>query len=546
MTNRRRIKLIGVSVLALLVCAFWMTQSWTRNLASVNRHESLYLKNAPQKSAIPDRWWFFLEESRIDRKVYELSLLHHPQTFAIVHATVFPMTGDRVLSDHTVIVEDGQIISVAPTKTAPIPRNAIRIDASGQYLIPGLTDAHVHQAVSSSQHLLNLAAGITTVRDMDGFPWTLAMRDRVRQGQLLAPNLYVAGTILNAQSMGWYARVVHTPEEGRLAVREQKQAGYEFIKVHNILPVETYDAIADEAKKQGLDLIGHVPQGITVAHAIASGQRTLEHFKGYILDATLTLSDEDYVSATRGANVWNCPTFYNYRLQLRGDEARAVLGGFEMRFVSPRDKRDWLALANQPANPVQQRVLPLSMKVFRDLLPIKARFLAGTDSGGGRAFMVPGFSLLEELRLMQEAGLTPLQALQSATVEPAKAMRKEKEFGTIEVGKRADLVLVSRDPRRSLDGFFQSIQAVSVRGVLLKRSDLDQMLQAVEDVYSHTWPGPDVAPSASDIDEVIQTYRQLTKEGYVLRTHHLDEMSKLLREAGKQELAEEISRMAIR
>ena len=160
--------------------------------------------------------------------------------------------------------------------------------------------------------------------------------------------------------------------------------------------------------------------------------------------------------------------------------------------------------------------------------------------------MVPGFSLLEELRLMQEAGLTPLQALQSATVEPAKAMRKEKEFGTIEVGKRADLVLVSRDPRRSLDGFFQSIQAVSVRGVLLKRSDLDQMLQAVEDVYSHTWPGPDVAPSASDIDEVIQTYRQLTKEGYVLRTHHLDEMSKLLREAGKQELAEEISRMAIR
>ncbi len=500
----------------------------------------------PEQVVIPKRWWFFLEESRIDQKIHHFSRTHHPQTFAVMHTTVIPMAGNGALKDHTVVVQDGRIIAVAPSSRAKIPRSAVRIDAKGQYLIPGLTDAHVHQAASSSQWLLELGAGITTVRDLDGFPWTLAVRDRIQRGQLLAPNLYVSGTILNAEPMEWYATVVRTPEEGRRAVRDQKKAGYDFIKVHNLLEVETYDAIADEARKQGIDVVGHIPQGITVAHAVAAGQRTFEHFKGYILDQTLTLSDEDYVSATRGAPVWNCPTFYTYRSSLRGDEARALLNGFEMRFVSPRDRRNWLARASEAANPLQQNILDLSLKIFRDLLPINAPFLAGTDSGGGYAFMVPGFALHEELRLMQKAGLTPLQVLQSATIEPAKAMRKEKEFGTVEPGKRADLVLLSRDPRRSLDHLFQSIRAVSVRGVLLNRHDLDDMLQAVEEVYSHTWPGPDVAPLASHIDEVVQTYRRLRKEGYVLKTHYLNEISQLLRRAGRGELADEVSGMEVR
>ena len=160
--------------------------------------------------------------------------------------------------------------------------------------------------------------------------------------------------------------------------------------------------------------------------------------------------------------------------------------------------------------------------------------------------MVPGLALHEELRLMEKAGLSRSQTLQSATIEPARAMRKDREFGSIEVGKRADLVLLSRDPRQSLDGLFESIEAVSVRGVLLDRRDLEQLLKAVEEVYSRTWPGPDVAPSPADVEEVVETYRSLRREGYVLKTHHLDEMSRLLRRMGKEQLAEEVSAMAVR
>jgi Amidohydrolase family len=279
---------------------------------------------------------------------------------------------------------------------------------------------------------------------------------------------------------------------------------------------------------------------------VAAGQRTFEHFKGYILDQTLTLSDEDYVSSTRGAAVWNCPTFYTYRSELRGDAARALLRGRDMRFVSPRDKHNWLRKADQPPNPAAQNILPLSEKILGDLLSIKTQFLAGTDSGGGYTFMVPGFALHEELRLMEKAGLSRWQVLQSATIEPARAVRKEREFGSIEVGKRADLVLLSKDPRQSLEGLFESIEAVSVRGALLDRPNLDELLKAVEEVYSRTWPGPAVEPSPEDIEEVVKTYRALRREGYVLKTHQLDETSRLLGRAGKQQLAEEVSAMAVR
>src|SRR5262249_22685521 len=157
------------------------------------------------------------------------------------------------------------------------------------------------------------------------------------------------------------------------------------------------------------------------------------------------------------------PTFYNYRLSLRGARARALVNDApEMRYVSARLRRAWLALADQPVSQAQLRVHPLSMRILRELLPIHPRLLAGTDSGGGRPYMVPGFALHEELRQLVEAGLTPMQALTAATVEPAQAMRRAREFGTIEPGKRADLVLLRRDPKQSIGEL--AIEAVMARG----------------------------------------------------------------------------------
>jgi imidazolonepropionase-like amidohydrolase len=246
---------------------------------------------------------YFADESRIDELLFNISRKHHPENFVIRNVTVISTTEGRAVPNQSIVVKDGRIVVVGPSASSQSARGVRTIDGAGAYLIPGLTDMHIHEFGSSSQHLLNLLAGVTSVRDMDGFPWTLRMREAVNRGELLAPNLYISGEILNGAPMGPYARVVTTPEAGRAAVRQDKLAGFDFIKVHNIMKPEVYEAILDEAHKQGIDVVGHIPQGIKVADAIRLGQKTMEHFKGYILDETLTISHEDYVSATNGADV---------------------------------------------------------------------------------------------------------------------------------------------------------------------------------------------------------------------------------------------------
>jgi len=526
--------------------AVWATSLYLLSCANP-RQPNTPARVEPSASTDSERWWYFLEESRIDRAVHDLSGQYRPSKLAIVHATLLSMSNQELKPDQTVVIDGGKFVAVGPTGQTAVPRDAKILEGTGRYLMPGLTDAHVHQEVSSSQHLLHLAMGITTVRDLDGHPWMLAMRDRIRNGRLLAPNVYLSGTILNAVPMEWYATVVRTPEEGRQQVRAQKAAGYDFIKVHNVLPLKTYLAIADEARINGLDLVGHIPQSVTIAQAVAAGQRTFEHLKGYILDRTLTLSTEDYVAATRGALVWNCPTLYTYVAQLRGQEARPrILTGPEMEYVSPRVRQRWLAIAEEPADPVQQGVFPLSLQVMRDLLPIHARFLAGTDSGGGYPLMVPGFALHEEVRLLVRAGLSPIQALEAATIEPARAMGREQEFGSIKVGKRADLLLLTRNPRLSISDLGKAIQSVVVRGILLGPADRERLLRAVHDIYAATWPGKNAQITGELITEIVQTHRQLAADSYVFRAHDLDELADLLAQAHRPEEADEMRRLAVR
>ncbi|HEY6180003.1 MAG TPA: FCD domain-containing protein, partial [Kofleriaceae bacterium] len=392
-------------------------------------------------------WGYFLDEAAIDLLVERWSQTYQPHAAAIEHVAVVTMAHPGIDRDQTIVIDGGTLRAIGPSDRVAIPAGATVIDGRGKYVMPGLVDMHTHTNLSDSHYILDLANGVTSIREMDGHAYLLRQRSAERANRLLIPNLYVAGKILASAPLDWYATVVTTPDAARAAIREQKAAGYEFIKVHNVLRPEVYDAICAEARAQGLDVVGHIPHDTSVARAIACGQRTFEHFKGYINDRNLHLTDEDYVAATRGAEVWNTPTFYNYRGQLRGDEARALLTSApEMRYVAARTRARWLALAAQPADPVQQGVLPLEEKIFRDLLAIHARFLAGTDSGGGYPFHVPGFSLHEELRIMARNGLPVAGVLAAATVEPGRAMRREAELGTLEVGKRADLVLLARDP----------------------------------------------------------------------------------------------------
>lgn len=478
---------------------------------------------------------YYADESRIDELVANISAKYHAQNLAIRDVKLVSMTEGRAIPNQTVIVDGGRISKVAPSSSIKVPSGMRIIDGHGAYLVPGLADMHVHEFVSSSQHLLNLMEGVTTIRDMDGFPWTLRVRENVRQGLLLAPNMYITGQILNGEPMGFYARVVTTPEAGREAVREDKAAGFDFIKVHNIMKPEVYQAVLDEAHKQKIDVVGHIPHGITVAEAIQLGQKTFEHFKGYILDNTLTISDEDYVTATKGADVWLCPTFSTYRQNLRGPEVLQALALPGMRYTSWRDRLDWKQRASEPITPLiqaRQRILPMEEHIFKQLLAVGARFIAGTDSGGGYAMMPPGFILHEELRLMQENGLSPFETLKTATVNAAAAMGRSAEFGSIEPGTRADMIVVSADPLADSANLLK-IQTVIVRGIVLERKDLDEIGNNIRAIYDpQPTPTAATAATAADIKAMMARMELLHQQGYVFRTQDLEQLESLLRDEG--------------
>lgn len=493
---------------------------------------------------------------------------------ALLHARVLDVESGELRAGMTVLVADGRIAAVRPDRAvgpdgvagpdgavgpdgvagpdgaagaAPLPPGTRMIDARNRVLVPGLVDMHVHNLQSWSQMLLNLASGVTTVRDMDGFPWMLELREAIRAGTVLAPNEVVAGQILNFEPMGWYARVVKTPEEARAAVAEQARDGYDFIKVHNILPLEIYRAVADEAHRRGLDLVGHVPHDVLIADAVRAGQRTLEHMKGFYLDNRLVPSPEDWLSVMRAArDVYVCPTFYAARDSFRGAEALQLLDGPEMAFVPWRNRERWRQLAERPADAkleLQRNLLPMSIAMSRRLHAIGTPFLTGTDSGGGYAFHVPGFALHEELHYFREAGFSPLETLRAATLNAARAMRRESDFGTIAPGKRADLVLLAEDPRQDITNA-DRIAGVMVRGVWLDRQSLDGILADLGSLYaraaaSATPPAP--AIDAAGSRQLVTSYRKLRERGLPLRDRDLAELSRLLAGAGEPALSAEVA-----
>ena len=491
---------------------------------------------------IPDsQWAYFVMEDRVNRLLSDTSARMKPSTYLIEDVALVPMTSETGVPNMSLLVENGKIPAIGATGSIPLPDGAQRISGNGNYLIPGLTDMHVHTAVSYSQDILHLAKGVTSVREMCGFDWILKVRDKTTKNEWFGPNLHVAGHILNAFPMGVYATEVRTPEQAREAVRHQAKAGYDFIKVHNQLKPAVYAAIFEEARLHRLDVVGHIPQQITIKKAIASGQRTLEHFKGYIFDKDLSLSRENYVKLTRDGGSWNCPTLYNVRAGLRGERALDYLSNApEARYASPIARREWRDIAAGGGEEATDRVFELSRRIVRELKGQYDRFLAGTDCGGGYPFMVPGIALHEELRLFETLGMTRHEALRCATRNAAEAMRREAEFGTIGEGKRADLVLLGGNPLESTKNL-DAIEGVFVRGIWIPKPTIEELLRAIEEIYADlSAPEPYVQPTSAEAEDLVKSFEDLHSRGFVHKDLQLMDLAALLQSRGMKPLAERI------
>ncbi|HXQ71913.1 MAG TPA: amidohydrolase family protein [Pyrinomonadaceae bacterium] len=430
-----------------------------------------------------------------------------PQTIAFVNVNVVPFDRERIVEGQTVIVRDGRIAEIGPANKTKVPAGAREIDGRGKYLMPGLADMHVHlfpgtgqNDLAQQQLQLFLANGVTTVRNMIGKPEHILLRDKVAKREVLGPTIYTAGPPLLGNN-------VSTPEVAERVVTEQKNAGYDLIKVHEGLTPETYAAIAATAKRVGIPFAGHVTATVGLKRALEAQQTSIEHLDGYlqamvadnspvppspsqvVVGPVLEHIDESKISAlaaaTRKAGVWNDPTLTLFKLVVSDTTPDEYLKWPEMQYI-PAKMREGFAKQKQSTlgQPVplseRQRYLALRNKMLVALRAAGAKLLVGPDSP--QFFLVPGFATHRELQSFVEAGLTPYEALEAATRNPAEyfasVFKTSRDFGTVEAGMRADLLLLDANPLQSVANLSKR-QGVMVRGRWLPETELRQMLDNI-------------------------------------------------------------------
>ena len=437
-----------------------------------------------------------------------LALCGSAQTLSITHARVIDTITGQIRRDTTVVIDGNRIARIDPSSKS-VPKAAKIINAHGQYLIPGLWDMHTHvyfdrTAADGDDLILPLfiANGITGIRDMGSkLDAVLNARDGVASHRLFGPRMIVSGPMLDGPKSQYKAAIpITTPEDGRKAVDLLKNRGVNFIKVQSGVPREAYFAIADESKRVGIPFEGHVPDAIRASEAISSGQRTFEHLIG-IFEASspdetgyltgkkspgLFLASYDpareatIIELLAKQHVWQCPTLYWERgqwlvdvIDYSKDPDLAYAAHTWVDKLWPQSQQSILKSLDTDPVAIRERFVSHELDVVRKLHTAGVPFLAGTDTPAG-VDVIPGISLHLELQRFVAAGFTPLQALQTATLNPAQFYNKLDEYGTIQAGRLADLLLLKANPLTDIANT-RSITAVIADGRYLSQGDLNRL-----------------------------------------------------------------------
>jgi hypothetical protein len=445
---------------------------------------------------------------------------------AITRVNVINVLDGSVQQDRTVLIEGNKIQDIGESNDIRIPSSATVVDGTDCFLIPGLWDMHVHalheEGLESFMKLF-IINGVTGFRDAWGeLPVAQKIRSDVESGKRIAPRFMVAGNLVDGPDPFWPGSiVVDSPERARAVVDEQKAAGADFIKVYNGIPPEAYFALAERANEIGIPFAGHIPSQVSVASASDAGQRCVEHVYGVlkgcsiqeeqllkrsvdrarakaagdsVVSSVLFLREKDQITlSTQDETLtrellgrlarnetWQTPTLVTMRGMAFQNEMSILPLDREYRskyfeipdYWSPDTApttegyadEDWRIIRS-----VYARILQVVGEMQQTGVPL----LAGTDTPNPGAF--PGFGLHDELQLLVEAGLTPLQALQTATLNPARFQHAEDTMGQVAPGMLADLVLLDSNPLSDIANT-RHIHAVVLNGKLLDRITLDAML----------------------------------------------------------------------
>jgi len=447
------------------------------------------------------------------------------QTLTIVNATVVDVSNGTLRPGTTVVVDGKRIVSVGAS-TSRSPARGQVVDAKGMYVIPGLWDMHTHayfgwSADFGDEYVLPLfiANGVTGIRDMGSdLDAVLRARSAVAAHTLLGPRMVVSGPMLDGPNATFAASIaIATPEDGRAAVDRLKSSGVDFIKIQSGVPRDAYFAIEAEARKLGVAIEGHVPDAIRASEAIAAGQRTFEHLIGIFEAST---PDEDAFLArkwgagkdpsinkslaalldrhepAREANivrllakrrVWQCPTLFWERGQWLVDVidyakdpdiAYTPRTWIEKKY--PQMQKSVFESMDRDALEVRRTFVDHELGLVRRLHAAGVPFLAGTDTPAGVG-VTPGISLHLELQRFVAAGFTPLEALQTATINPARFYGKVSNYGSVQSGRIADLVILRANPLEDIANT-RTIAGVVADGRYWSQADLETLRARITQV----------------------------------------------------------------
>jgi imidazolonepropionase-like amidohydrolase len=411
----------------------------------------------------------------------------HAETLALVGATLIDGTGAAPIANSAIVIEKGRIIAVGPRSQVNIPANASVIDETGKTILPGLWDMHAHfEQVEWGP--IYLAAGVTTVRDCGNeFEFIKATRDAIADGRGLGPRLLLAGIVDGTGKYTVGVNRVDTPEEAKAWVDRYHNAGFQQMKIYSSVKLEEVKVITEEAHRLGMTVTGHIPEGLHAFQTIEAGQDQINHVQ-YIADILRAplppgASRLDRAKANGEINLKSTAAqdtlAYLKAHHIVVDPTLALMEYLTSSTAKPPASFEpgVLKLPVELAQPlndvgppspdadVYEKQLEKYLEIVGALHKAGVPIVAGTDQ------TVPGYSLHREIELYVQAGFPPMEAIQAATIVPARAMGVDKDLGTIEAGKRGDLIVIHGDPLQDIHNT-RNVESVVTNGVMYNTAEL--------------------------------------------------------------------------
>ncbi|MFY9224412.1 MAG: amidohydrolase family protein [Blastocatellia bacterium] len=437
---------------------------------------------------------------------------------AIVNVSIVDVEKGILEKNKTVIIKDNKIAKIETSNKNSLPKTIKIIDGKDLYLIPGLFDAHVHYSDPDTFGPLFIANGVTFVRDTGGFTdQIIELRDKINKHEMLGPEMAVTGAIVDGKPAIWpFSEPCDSPEEGRAAVKKLFDKGVNQIKVYSLLKKEVFQAIADEAQKLGIKIVGHIPRQVTLDEAMAAKMSSNEHLTGFnnkfieILEASSTekVNKDPYIgwqsypqikpeilsallSKLAASNMVQCPTLVvNERIgrlkdpALKTDPLLEYVPNYFLEFWKPEKDfrfRTWTEETFKKNQQVFQNMLSLLGELHKAGVPL----VCGTDLSN--PYLVAGFSLHEEMRLFQQAKIPNADILRAATINTARLCGVNDRLGTIAENKLASMVLLRKNPLEDIKNTSE-IFGVFLAGEYFDRAKLDEMLAKVKAKVAATTP----------------------------------------------------------